>query len=102
MRYDRWKFNFQIQDHHGFEVWDHPFTKLRVPLIIDIRADPFERAWIDSEDYRHWQMEHAFVLVPAQANAMKFLLTFKEFPQRQKVGSFNLDNAIGDMSKQQD
>jgi arylsulfatase A-like enzyme len=45
MRYDRWKMHFSIQEHHGFEVWSRGFTDLRVPLIIDIEADPFERAW---------------------------------------------------------
>jgi arylsulfatase len=39
-------------------------------------------------------MEHAFVLVPAQAYVGKFLMTFKDYPQRQKVGSFSLDRVM--------
>ncbi len=45
-------------------------------------------------DYDRWRMEHAFLLVPAQQYVGKFLATFKEFPQRQKVGSFSLDQVL--------
>jgi arylsulfatase len=86
-----------IQEHRGFEVWSREFTALRVPLILDLEADPFERTWEDSELYRQWQIEHAFLLVPAQAFAAKFLASFKDFPQRQKVGSFNLDKVVQQM-----
>jgi arylsulfatase len=89
--------HFSIQEHRGFEVWSRAFTELRVPLIIDIEADPFERAWEDSELYRQWQVEHIFLLVPAQAFAAEFLASFKAFPQRQKVGSFNLDRVVQQM-----
>jgi arylsulfatase A-like enzyme len=98
MRYQRWKLHFSIQEHHGFEVWSRGFTNLRVPLIIDIEADPFERTWEDSELYRQWQTEHVFLLVPAQAFAAKFLSSFKEFPQRFKPASFNLDKIVEQMA----
>jgi len=32
--------------------------------------------------------------VPAQQYVGQFLATFKEFPQRQKVGSFSLDRVL--------
>ena len=32
--------------------------------------------------------------MPAQQYVGKFLATFKEFPQRQKVGSFSLDQVL--------
>ncbi|PWA06348.1 hypothetical protein [Flavobacterium laiguense] len=60
LRYNRWKVHFQIQEHHGIEVWSKPWTQLRVPMIIDLQGDPFERAEHDSEDYPHWLMEHIF------------------------------------------
>jgi arylsulfatase len=78
-------------------VWSRGFTALRVPLILDIEADPFERTWEDSELYRQWQVEHVFLLVPAQAFAAKFLASFKDYPQRQKVGSYNLDKVVEQM-----
>jgi arylsulfatase len=97
MRHMRWKMHFSIQEHRGFEVWSREFTRLRVRLIIDLEADPFERTWEDSELYRQWQTEHVFLLVPAQALAAKFLSTFKEFPARQKPASFNLDRVVTEM-----
>jgi len=32
--------------------------------------------------------------VPAQDYVGKFLMTFKEYPQRQKAASFHLDDAL--------
>jgi len=38
-----------------------------------------------------------YLLVPAQAKIAEFLSTFKEFPQRQAVGSFSLDKVLEQM-----
>jgi arylsulfatase len=35
-----------------------------------------------------------FLLVPGQQYVEKFLATFKEFPPRQKSGSFSLDHVL--------
>jgi hypothetical protein len=40
---------------------------------------------------RRW-MQHTFAIAPASAYVAKWLESFKEFPPRQKPGSFNLDN----------
>jgi arylsulfatase len=45
-------------------------------------------------DYERWRVEHLFLLVPAQQYIGQFLATFKEFPPRQKAGSFALDNVL--------
>ena len=39
-------------------------------------------------------MDHAFLMVPAQDYVGKFLMTFKEYPQRQKAASFNLNEVM--------
>jgi len=41
-------------------------------------------------------MEHLFVVGPAAAGAGLWLQSFKEFPPRQKPGSFNLNKVIED------
>jgi hypothetical protein len=46
-------------------------------------------------------MERAFLLVPAQAIVGQWLSSFKEFPQRQKPASFNLDEVMRNMSETQ-
>ena len=64
------------------------------PKIFNIRTDPYERADITSNTYYDWLLDHAFQLVPAQAFVGEFLVTFKEYPQRQKAASFNMDEVI--------
>lgn len=96
-RYKRWKMHFKIQENHGFNVWQKKYTELRFPMIMDMYGDPFERAQHDSEDYNHWLAERMFMLVPAQAKIAEFLGTFKEYPQRQAVGSFSLDKVLEQM-----
>ena len=101
LRYGRWKLHFAIQENHGFQVWSRPWTTLRVPMLIDLYADPFERAEHDSELYAKWAIERIYLLVPAQVYVGQFLATFKEFPQRQKVGTFTLDQVLQSLSTQQ-
>jgi arylsulfatase len=94
LRYDRWKINFMEQRAHGFEVWSEPLVPLRLPLLFDLRADPYERAQHDGFGYDRWRVDHAFVLVPAQAFIAQWLQSFKEFPPRQKPGSFSINDAM--------
>ena len=44
-------------------------------------------------------MDHAFMLVPAQAAAGKFLETFKEFPPSQNPASFSIDQVVEQMQE---
>jgi len=98
-RYGRWKMHFKIQENHGFNVWQKKYTELRFPMLMDLYGDPYERAQHDSEDYNHWLADRMFLLVPAQAKIAEFLTTFKEFPQRQEVGSFSLDKVLEQMQR---
>jgi arylsulfatase len=94
LRYNHWKLVFAEQRAHGFEVWQEPFVTLRVPKLFNLRSDPFETADHEAMDYDRWFIEHLFLLVPAQQYVGQFLSTFREFPQRQKVGSFNLNQVL--------
>jgi len=100
-RYNRWKLHFRIQENHGFDVWQKGYTDLRFPLLMDLKGDPYERASHDSEDFNHWMAERMFVVVPAQAKIKEFLMTFKEFPQRQEIGSFSLDKVLNQIQSSQ-
>ena len=46
-------------------------------------------------------MDHAFLLVPAQDYVGQFLATFRDFPQRQKAASFNLDEIMAKLKEAQ-
>jgi len=100
LRYDNWKIVFMEQRQPGtMRVWSEPFVTLRVPKLYNLRTDPFERADITSVTYYDWFVNHVFLLVPAQAFVGEFLATFREFPQRQKAASFNLDDVLRTMQE---
>ena len=94
LRYNQWKLVFQEQRAHGFDVWQEPFTPLRLPKLFNIRSDPFELADHDSIGYPKWRIDRVFLLVPAQEYVARFLATFKEFPPSQKAGTFSLDDVL--------
>ncbi|MEJ1996031.1 MAG: arylsulfatase [Limibacillus sp.] len=89
-RYDDWKVVFLENRGQAFEVWREPFTELRVPLIFNLRRDPFEKAQHNSNTYNDWVLDRAFVIVPVQSLAAKFLQTMQDYPPSQSPGSFNL------------
>jgi arylsulfatase len=100
LRYDNWKMVFMEQRVPGtLRIWADPFVTLRVPKIFNLRTDPYERADITSNTYYDWLMDHVFLLVPAQAYVANFLATFKEYPQRQKAATFNLDEVLEKMKE---
>jgi arylsulfatase A-like enzyme len=91
MRYDAWKAIFLENRGVAFGVWREPFTELRVPLLFNLRRDPFEKAQHNSNTYNDWFLDRVFVLVPMQQLAAKFLMTMKDYPPSQTPGSFNLE-----------
>ena len=94
LRYDQWKVHFLEQRGHGFDVWQEPFVELRLPKLVSVRSDPFERAHHEGMGYQKWRMERAFVLVPAQSFVSNWLSSFEKFPPRQKPGSFSLSQVM--------
>jgi len=94
LRYNNWKITFLRQDAHGLHVWQEPFTKLRAPMLTNLRMDPFELARDIGMGYDQWFAERMFVFAPAGAYVGQWLQSFREFPPRQKPGSFNLDNVM--------
>jgi arylsulfatase len=94
LRYNQWKAVFAEQRAHGLDVWQEPFVPLRLPKLFNLRSDPFETADHEGMDYERWRVEHLFLLVPAQQYVGQFLTSFKEFPPRQKPGSFSIDQVL--------
>ncbi len=95
LRYDDWKMIFLEQkEYNTLRAWIEPWTPLRVPLITNLRRDPYERAHVTSNTYLDWMMDRIFLLVPAQKYVGNFLATFREFPPRQKPASFSIDQVM--------
>ena len=95
LRYDDWKVIFMEQRVEAtLQAWAEPFVPLRVPLMFNLRRDPYERAQLTSNTYYDWLIDRVYLLVPAQAYVGQFLATFQEFPPRQKAASFSLDKVM--------
>ena len=100
VRYDNWKLQFAVQPAQGtLAVWQTEFEHPRIPYIYNLRTDPFERATITSNTYYDWELDHAFMLMPAQALVGQFLATFKDYPPRQKAASFTIQQILEKMSQ---
>jgi arylsulfatase A-like enzyme len=91
IRYDDWKAVFLENRGQAFGVWREPFTELRVPLLFNLRRDPFEKSQHNSNTYNDWFLDRVYILAPMQQFAGKFLMTMKDYPPSQTPGSFNLE-----------
>jgi arylsulfatase len=67
--------------------------------MFNVRTDPYERADITSNTYYDWLFDHAYLVVPAQDAVGQFLATFRDYPQRQKAASFNLDEVMQNLKE---
>ena len=102
LRYGNWKVTFLAQNAKGLKVWQQPFEPLRAPLLTNLRMDPFERAEEENAmGYQRWYLDRMFAVAPAAAYVGQWLQSFKEFPPRQKPGSFNLDRVMESVTKSQ-
>ena len=89
-RYDDWKVVFLENRGQAFGVWREPFTELRVPLVFNLRRDPFEKSQHNANVYEDWFLDRAYIIVPIQGLAAQFLKSMQEYPPSQMPGSFNL------------
>jgi arylsulfatase len=101
LRYGDWKAIFLEQRAEAtFQAWREPFVELRVPLLVNLRRDPYERGMVTSNTYDDWFLDRVYLLMPAQDYVANFLMTFKEFPPRQKAASFSLEKVLEALTPQ--
>jgi arylsulfatase len=67
---------------------------MRIPKMYNVRSDPFEEGEDSSLFYDKWMVDRAFLLIPAQTIVAQWMESFKEFPNRAKPASFNLDEVV--------
>lgn len=91
IRVGDWKAIYRENRAHRLDVWREPFVHLRLPLLFNLRRDPFEKSQHNSNTYHDWMIDRAFVLVPLQALASQFLLIMKDYPPSQTPGDWSLD-----------
>lgn len=92
VRYDDWKATYLENRAHQLQVWREPLVHLRMPLLFNLRRDPFEKAYENSNTYHDWFIDRAYLLGPMQVVASKFLTSMKEFPPSQTPGDWSLES----------
>ncbi|PTQ73189.1 hypothetical protein C8K61_102399 [Pseudomonas sp. GV071] len=91
-RFDNWKAVFcEQREPGGFRVWSEPFVCLRVPKILNLRMDPYERADVVSDQYYDWTTKNVYLGAVAVTKSAEFLQTFIEYPPSQRPASFSID-----------
>jgi arylsulfatase len=94
VRVGDYKFNLAVQRANQLQQWAEPFVKLRLPHIVNLRRDPFERADFNSNTYYDWMVDHVPQMYEMQAVIAGQIQDFAKFPPRQKPASFNLDSVL--------
>ena len=95
-----WKTVFYENRGQQFGVWMEPFVELRIPLLFNLRRDPFEKSQHNSNTYYDWFLDRPYVLIPMQAVTAKFAQSFVEYPPSQKPGEFNIKGIVEKLKKQ--
>jgi arylsulfatase A-like enzyme len=91
IRYNAWKVSFKTI--LGNLVTGHE-TSTNVPLVTNLRADPWERYQSEALLYGKWWGEKLWAMLPAVAIVGQFLQTFKEFPPCQVSGTLSLEKGL--------
>ncbi len=50
------------------------------PLIVNLKADPYEKMPFESQMYMRWYGDNLWLFVPIQQKVKEFLLTIPDFP----------------------
>jgi arylsulfatase len=91
IRYNAWKVSFKTILGNLFTGNE---TTTNVPLVTNLRTDPWERYQSESMLYGKWWGEKLWAMLPAVAIVGQFLQTFKEFPPSQVSGTLSLEKAL--------
>jgi arylsulfatase A-like enzyme len=83
LRFNQWKFGFLELHDQGFRTWISEFTKARIPIITNLRSDPFEHAPEEPAiGWQEWMIRHFYLLAGAGAQVLALAASFAEFPSR--------------------
>jgi arylsulfatase len=88
VRWNDWKVHFAISSEGNIATAVREVTGW--PLIVNLRADPYEKAPKESAMYIRWYADNIWLFVPVQNEIKKFLSTIPNFPF-QEGGSLSAD-----------
>jgi arylsulfatase len=80
VRYVDFKAHFNVQMGPNNPLSGSHMVTPNVPLIFNLRADPFERAQIDSGAWENFAADQMWLFVPLQAAIREFLVTIPDYP----------------------
>ncbi len=91
VRYLDWKLSFKTIKGNLFTGTEE---STNVPLVTNLRQDPWERYQTEGMLYGRWWGEKLWTMVPAVTLVGGFLQTFKEYPPSQVGGSLSIEKAL--------
>ncbi len=90
IRWNDWKVHFAVQEGNiANATRDVPAW----PVIVNLRADPFEKAPHESGLYLRWYADNIWLFVPVQAQLKEFLMSLADYPFQQgsSLNAANID-----------
>jgi arylsulfatase len=103
LRLGNWKVHFAVQRAEGVMAWQEPLVTLRLPMLVNLRTDPFENAEVAGNVYYNkWRIDHVFALAPFGAMVAQYMATMKEFPPRQTPESWSPAAFLEKLRRQQE
>lgn len=91
LRYNDWKISFSWIEG---DLFTGKRVTQNVPIVTNLRQDPFERYFFELGEYRRWWADKLWTLLPAQAIVARFLESFKEFPPSQASGTTDVNQFL--------
>jgi arylsulfatase len=87
LRYDDWKISFKSLNGN---LLTGRVVEYNVPLVVNLRQDPFERFPDEAPGHQRWWAEKLWTLLPAVAITGQYLATFEKYPPSQANGSASI------------
>jgi len=78
IRWKDWKLHFALME--GDNIADAVRMVVGWPKIINLRADPYEQAWQESQMYLRWMGDQMWLFVPIQQQVQQFLASLEGYP----------------------
>jgi arylsulfatase A-like enzyme len=91
VRYNAWKLSFKTIKGNLFTGVE---DTTNVPLVTNLRQDPWERYQDESMMYARWWGDKLWTMVPAVTIVAQFLKTFEAYPPSQRGGSLSIERFL--------
>ncbi|GLX85998.1 arylsulfatase [Thalassotalea loyana] len=77
VRWENWKAHFAVQEG---AINQAVRTTPAWPVVINLKSDPYEKMWDESQMYLRWYADNMWLFVPLQKKVKEFMGTIKGYP----------------------